>query len=162
MNKFDLHDMPVAYFSDNKNADKLRTQLIKNQVLIPEEEQGNLEIIFFSEENMELINKQLILAVFKYSNKQFLIPKQSHDSLIIIMRYVFIEYARHLPYDIMNQIKELNCKVINEIFPNIITNITQKIDYLQELDCPRKLLDLPKNVNKTKNLKSVASILFSE
>jgi len=161
MEKFDFHEMPIAYFSDNKKSNILRTQLIKNQVMISECHQGNLETIFFSDENIDLINKQLILAVYNNSNKQILIQKQSNDSLIIIMRYIFIEYARHMPYDIMNQIKELNCKVINEILPNIITNVTQKIEYLNKINCPRQLLSLPINVNKTKNLKSVASILFN-
>ena len=161
MSNFDFHDMPVAYLSDNTKSNILRTQLIKNQVMIPECHQGNLETIFFSIENIDLINKQLILSVFKNTDKQFLIHKQSHDNLIIIMRYVFIEHARHLPYNIMCQIKELNCKVVNEILPNIITNITQRINYLKLINEPRQLLDLPKNVNKTKNLKSIASILFN-
>ena len=163
MTKFDFHNMPSAYLCDNKKSNELRTQLIKKQIMISECHQGNLENVFFSDENMNLINKQLILTVFKKSENQFLIPQQSNESLLIVMRYVFIEYSRNLPYDIINQIKELNTFVINEILPNIITNITQRIDYLKEIECPkRQLIDLPINVNRTKNLKSVASILFSK
>jgi hypothetical protein len=161
MEKFDFHSMPSAYLSENKNAKELRKHLIKKHIMISEYHQGNLENVFFSDENIDLINKQLILTVFKKSKNQFVIPNQSKESLIIVMRYVFIEYSRNLPYDINNQIKELNCIVVGEILPNIITNITQRIDYLKEIDCPKKqLLDLPINVNKTKNLKSVASIIF--
>ena len=42
------------------------------------------------------INKQLILAVWKQSNKQYKIEFQDKNKLIIIMRYVFIEYAKNL------------------------------------------------------------------
>ena len=161
MTKFDFHEMPQAFFCDNNDANMLRSQLIKNQVRISECEQGNLETIFFSEENIDLINKQLILSVYYNSNKQFKIQNQSTDNLIIIMRYIFIEYARHLPYDILKQIKELNNRVVDEIVPTIITNINQKIDYLKEINNPRQLLELPQNVHKTKNLKSISSILFN-
>ena len=163
MKKFDFYNMPSAYLCDNKKANELRSQLIKKQIMISECNQGNLENIFFSDENINLINKLLILSVYKKSNNQFLISQQSQESLLIVMRYIFIEYSRNLPYDIINQIKELNNIVICEILPNIITNITQRIDYLKEIECPkRQLLDLPINVNKTKNRKSIASILFNE
>ena len=127
---FDFHDMPQAYLCDNVKANTLREQLIKNHVKIAECAQGDLETIFFSNENINIINKQLILIVYKISDKKFKIPEQSKDDLIIIMRYVFIEYARHLPYNISNQIIELNNKVVNEILPNILTNINQKLNYL--------------------------------
>jgi hypothetical protein len=162
MDKFDFHEMPQAFFCDNNNANNLRKQLIKNQVRISECKQGNLENIFFSNDNMDLINKQLIMAVYNKSNKQFKINYQSSDKLLIVMRYVFIEYARHLPYDIMKQVKDLNCRVVSEILPNIITNITQNINYLKEINQPRQLLELPKNVNKVKNLKSITSVLFND
>ena len=58
--KFDFQDMPVAFFNDNVQANALRTQVIKNQVRISECEQSDLPTTFFSEENMDLINKQLI------------------------------------------------------------------------------------------------------
>lgn len=156
MNKFDFQDLPTAYFSDNNP--ELRNQFIKNQVKITECHQGNLEESFFSNENIELINKQLILTVYKKSNNTIKIDPQSPNALLIVMRYVFIEYARHLPYNISEQIKELNCKVINEILPNVMTNINQKLDYMKEIENPRQLIPLPINVNKNnKNIPSIIS-----
>ena len=80
------------------------------------------------------------------------------------MRYVFLEFAKHLPYDIMGQIKDLNCMVVSEILPNIITNVNQRIDYLKEIENPRKILELPKNVSSKNNrtLASTSSILFGK
>lgn len=142
-------------FEDNKIAINYRSQVIKNQVNITENQQNLLEKMFFSNENIELINKLLILTIFKKSNNEIKIAPQSNESLLIVMRYVFLEYAKHLPYNIKNQILELNYMVVHEIIPNIITNITQKIEYLDKLDKPRELLPLPINVNKNnKNLPS--------
>ena len=147
---FDIQDLPVAYFNDNFNANKLRTQVIKNQVKISECGQGELENTFFSDENLDLINKQLIISVFKRTNGQYKIAPQSKQSLIIILRYVFLEYARHLPYNIDEQIRELNNKVICEILPNIITQITQRTEYLKIINEPRQILSLPICVTKGK------------
>ena len=160
--KFDFHDMPVAYFNDNVQANSLRTQVIKNQVRISECEQGDLATTFFSDENIELINKQLILSVYKKTNGQYKISNQSKQSLEIVMRYVFLEHARHLPYDISGQIRELNCRVVGEILPGIITQITQRVEYLKTINEPRQLLELPKNVHggTRQNLPSVTTTFF--
>jgi len=159
---FNLQEMPQAFFADNANANELRNQLIKNQVRISECEQGMLEDIFFSGENIDLINKQLILSVYNKSNGQIKISPQSSQSLIIVMRYVFLEHARHLPYDIEGQIRELNCRVVGEVLPKIITETTQRIDYLKEINGPRQLPPLPTNASKGKRNEnpSVSRIIY--
>ena len=161
--RFDIQDLPTAYFCDNKKANSLRNELIKNQVRVSECEQGDLETTFFSDENISLINKQLILSVFKKTKGQIKISDQSKESLIIVMRYIYLEYARHLPYDIAGQIRELNCQVVGEVLPKIITEATQRIAYLEEINGPRKILPLPINVNKNnRSLQSVTAVLFNK
>jgi len=157
---FNLHELPSAYFSENIKANSLRKNIIKNQVKISDCGQSNLEIYFFSDENIDIINKQLILTVYHKSDKLYKINKQPNESLVIVMRYVFLEYAKHLPYKIREQICELNKIVINEILPNVFTNITQKIEYLKVINSERKLLDLPKNVNHKTVLPSISNIYF--
>jgi hypothetical protein len=157
--KFDFHDLPIAYFNDNNQANKLRREIIKNQVRINECEQGDLENTFFSDENIALINKQLILTVFKRTNGSYKISNQTTESLTIVMRYVFLEHARHLPYNILEQIRELNLRVVNEIVPIVITQITQRTEYLKTIAEPRNVLPLPINVHggSRQNLPSVTT-----
>lgn len=140
------NDLPALFLCDHPKAKNIRNEMIKNQIRISECEQNVLEDTFFSDENMDLINKQLIISVFKKTNGYIKISEQSKSSLLIIMRYVFIEYAKHLPYNIAEQIKELNCRVVNEVVPNIITNATQHINYIAEINGPRKVISLPQNV----------------
>ena len=74
------------------------------------------------------------------------------------MRYTFIEYARHLPYDIIDQIRELNCIVVGQILPNIITQITQRTEYLRIISTPREIIPLPISESTfNKQLKSVTT-----
>ena len=78
------------------------------------------------------------------------------------MKFVWNLYAKHLPYKIKEQIKELNCKVVGEIRDGVISNAMQKIDYLVEISTPRKLLPLPVNVNNLdKQLPPISEIYHS-
>ena len=145
---FDFEEIPVAYFSDNINGNLLRKQLIKNELKISECNVGELEKTFFSKENINLINKYLIYSVYTRTDKQFLICSQKEADLIVVMRYVFIEYSRNLPYDIDKQIKDLNYRVISEILPTVISNVDQKIGYLKDIQTQPVGPPLPINTKK--------------
>jgi len=140
----DFKRLPVGFFQDNNpNVAATRKLLVKNISKININDISNLETSFYSDENIDLINKQIVLTVFKKTNKQYRINFQSKDKIIIIMQYVFNEYARHLPYDIKDQIKELNCIVVGEIIPNLITNFEQKLGYLKDIEKRGELVPLP-------------------
>ncbi len=145
---FNFEEMPTAYFSDNVRGNALRKQLVKNELKISECNVGDLENAFFSKENIDLINKQLILSVYNKTNKQFLICSQKEADLLVVMRYVFIEYSRNLPYNISNQIKDLNCQVVGEILPTVISNVDQKIGYLRDIETQPIGPPLPINTKK--------------
>ena len=155
---FDYHQLPKAYLCDNNKSNALRSEFIKNQTKIIECDITDLPNTFFSDENIKLINKKLISEVFKNTNGEYKIKPQSSEQLLIIMRYVFVEYARHLPYDIKGQINELNCRVVNEILPNVITNAQQHIGYLRDIEKIREPLPLPISTKYTSNSKTLPSI----
>jgi hypothetical protein len=158
--KYNFEEFPVGYFSDNKKGQALRKLLIKRELKIDEYDIGELETRFFSKENIELINKQLILTVYKKTNKKFLICNQKEQDLIIVMRYVFIEFARHLPYDITGQIKDLNCNVVGEILPTIVSNVDQKVGYLRDISTQPVGPPLPINTkNLERTLPSISNII---
>lgn len=148
--KFDYNELPSAYLSANPNADELRKQLIINQVGSCSD--GNLENVFFSNDNIDIINRKLIFTIYNITEKKYKIAKQTPESLTIVMRYVFINYAKHLPFSIKEQVDELNNLVLKEIVPNIITNITQKVNYISYINERPPLLDLPISTNKSKTL----------
>ena len=158
--KFNIHEIPKAYFSENEKSKELIKDLVKHQVGISECTSSDLETIFFSDENMNLINNQLIKSVYTNTNNTIRISKQSPEKLIIAMRYVYIQYAKNLAYDIYPQVNELNCRVLNEILPDVITNATQKITYLESLTSERKLLPLPENVRNSKLLRGSATVII--
>jgi hypothetical protein len=159
---FNMMQMPQVYFSGNIVAEKNRKQLIKNMFRQPECDIDRLTDIFFSYENIKMINRQLVLTVYKKSGSRYRIPFQKKEDLMIVMRFVYDKDARHLPFKIKEQIKQLNCSVVKEILPNIFTQIEQNITYLENLEKPIIPLPPPVNVNKlNKTLPSISSIYFS-
>jgi len=161
--KYNFEEFPVGYFSDNKKGQALRKQLIKNELKMSQEEIGALETTFFSKENIEIINRQLILRVYQKTNKKFLICRQKENDLIIVMRYVFIEHSRNLPYDIEGQIKNLNCIVVGEILPTVITNVDQKIGYLRDISTQPVGPPLPINTKSLeRTLPSISNIILMQ
>tara|TARA_B100000900_G_C20155039_1_gene543484 strand:- start:46 stop:600 length:555 start_codon:yes stop_codon:yes gene_type:complete len=159
---FNIKELPVAYFSENKDSDLLRDQFIKNTIKQPEEDISELSKAFFSDNNINLINKQLVLKVFKISNKKYHISFQSKESLLIVMRYVWIQYSKNLDYKIREQITDLNCRVVTEVLPNIMTNINQHYDYLKDYkrseESKFKLNDLPVSTKMTRGTMELPSI----
>lgn len=110
-----------------------------------------LSDLFFCEANIEIVQRQIVLAVYKDTNKKYVIPFQNHNSIVTVMKYMFNEYAKQLPYDITNQIKDLNSYVVNELYPMIIKNIKRRDQYLQDISNPPPINDLPINVNSAGN-----------
>lgn len=117
-----------------------------------EDTENKLHMIFFSEENMEILQKQLILYVFEKTNKQVLVPRQDPLSLKMVMKYFYNEAAQFLDKNYREQIEKLNNLVTHHIGGKMLTMANQHVKYVEEISNPRKLLPLPKNVNKTKNL----------
>lgn len=145
------------FLATNPQADLLREQMITNLIKIPACNHTELEEVFFSEKNIDLLNKKIILGIFKMTNGEYNIKLQTNENLLIVMRYIFIEYAKHLPTDIKTQIKELNCAVINEVIPQLITNITQHTTYLKDISSPLVPLPSPINTRKSKTQKSITT-----
>jgi hypothetical protein len=158
--RFDFEELPTAYLSDNVKSKALRKQLIRREFNTSECNVTDLQENFFSKENIDLINKQLIMSVFNNTNKEFLIGPQKEEDLMIVMRYVFIEYGRYLPYEIAKQIKDLNCRVVSEILPVVISNVDQKIGYLKDIETIQVGPPLPINTkNLERTLPSVSNII---
>ena len=116
-----------------------------------------LREVFFSEDNISIINKQLMMEVFKKNNKKFKIVPQREQNLIIIMNFIFTSYAKNNNNNIKEQIRELNKLVVDEISHKIIVEIKHHLNFIDEVNSNRKLTPLPKNVNNVNTLPSITT-----
>jgi len=166
--KFNIKQLPIAYFNANADKEGSRDQLIKNTIRLNEDNITELSRYFFSDANINLINKQLIMKVYNKSGKKHIISFQSKEDLIVVMRYVWIQHSKNLNFKIKEQIKDLNCLVVGEIYPNIVTNIEQYYKYIEDVNNREnsnfKVNDLPVSSTniienrKTSELKPISEV----
>jgi len=105
------------------------------------QERSLLSDIYFSEDNINLLQDLIRHNVWIMSNKQYNIGKQSNTELIIIMRAIYLEYSQNLNCKIKEQIKRLNDKVLKYSIDVIIPNIKQQKEYINQLDKPLNMID---------------------
>lgn len=117
----------------------------------------DLEVLFYSAENVEIVKKMVVIQVFQKSNKQFHIDKPKTEAIRHWMEYVFNVHGLHQRFNITDQIRRLNQMVCDIVVPKIIVQSQQHIGYLKDKFAPRELLDLPKNVSQRRGAKTMPS-----
>lgn len=82
-----------------------------------------LNDLFFSSKNIDALQLGIRNLVANRTNNEFVIGKQSEVELQVIMRAIYLSDAKHLPYDIIGQVKQLNEKVLDYCVPRILEEI---------------------------------------
>jgi hypothetical protein len=95
-------------------------------------EHNVLSNLFFSAENIQIIQNGLRAGVYKVSNEQYVIPPQNIDNLKIIMRSTYLQYAEHYPDRITEQIERLNQIVLDYCVPNVYNECIAYVKYTQD------------------------------
>lgn len=88
-----------------------------------------LSDLFFSPLNLEALQKGLFNLVFAKSCQRYRITRQSDDELLIIMRSVYLQHSRNEPHNIVDQVKELNGRVLDFCVPRILAEIESQREY---------------------------------
>jgi hypothetical protein len=68
---------------------------------------------FFSGRNIQIVQNGIRAGVYNKSNHQYIVGEQCIDELQIIMRSIFLQYAKNLCNDIPCQIHDLNKIVLD-------------------------------------------------
>lgn len=89
---------------------------------------------FFSPENTQILQNAIRKSVYDRSGeKRWVIDEQSADELQIVMRSLYLQYAKNLEYDIPGQIKDLNDLVVEWCAPRILSEIGMYEYYLNDI-----------------------------
>ena len=89
--------------------------------------------LYFSDKNIDILQKGLKNKVYSDSNNSYLIGRQSDTELKIIMRSIYFQYCKNNSENIIEQVRELNRLVLEWSVPQIITNIKQHNSYKQDI-----------------------------
>ena len=157
---FDVKDStPVPNYELYSNSNKEQQQI--DSTLNYSLEDTGLSRLYFSKENLDNIQKDIRETVYTLTAndkdpildnvKPVAIGRQNDLQLQIIMRSIFLQYAKHNNDDIAGQIRELNDLVIREAVPDIITNLKQYLGYSADIQRAPQLMDRAQNTFQQKN-----------
>ena len=93
----------------------------------------DLSKAFFSKENIVLLQNGIRAGVFDKSKGQYTIGQQDCDSLKIIMRSVYLQYASNQPTHIKNQIVELNNIVLTFCVQQVYSEAQSYMKYISDV-----------------------------
>jgi hypothetical protein len=109
----------------------------------------NAELVkeaFFLRENIEIIQNAIIKHIAKKTN--YIISRQKEEDIIQLMNGIYHDYARHLPYNLREQVQELNDRVVNFVTPYLLSEIESYTKYLVDSNTPLRPPELPISVQK--------------
>ena len=92
-------------------------------------ENNVLSNAFFSAENIQIIQNGLRAGVYEMSAKQYVIAPQNIDTLKVIMRSIYLQYAEHYPNKITEQIERLNKLVLDYAVPTVYNEAVGYVKY---------------------------------
>ena len=88
---------------------------------------------FFSSKNIQIIQNGIRAGVYKKSNGMYIIGNQNCDELKIIMRSIFLQYAKNLSTNIKEQIQDLNNLVLDYSIKQVYGEAEGYMKYKQDV-----------------------------
>lgn len=104
-----------------------------------------LSLAYFSAENINIIQNNIIKGVYQKSNGEFLIGRQDDDELKIIMRSVFLQNSKNLDCNLREQIIDLNKLVEMYSIDQVYKEAISYLKYKRDASNMYTLLALPSN-----------------
>jgi hypothetical protein len=104
---------------------------------------NTLKETFFSKENIDIIQKQLINEIKGQSKGKYIIGYQKNEHLVQIMEDIFKTYNNNMNEDV----KELNNKVVAFCLPYIFNQIASHIKWQIDSNSPLIPLPLPETTS---------------
>ena len=87
--------------------------------------------MFFSKDNMQILQNGIRYSIYTQTNE--IIDNQSDIELNLIMRSIYLQYSKNIPYNVVEQVKELNSRVLDYVVPRIYIEIKQYINYTNDI-----------------------------
>ena len=110
-----------------------------------------LSLVYFSKQNIEILQNAIKKGVYDKSNQQYIIGEQNCDELKIIMRSIYLQNSDNLPYNITNQINVLNNLVLEYCIKQIYSEAVSYLKYKRDASTMYTLPNLPTNSSNKNN-----------
>ena len=91
-----------------------------------------LSQVFFSQQNIQIIQNGIRAGIYQMSNGQYTISPQDCDSLKIVMRSVFLQYSANQPNNITQQVAQLNKIVLDYCIQQVYSEAQGYMKYIDD------------------------------
>lgn len=122
-------------------------------------DKNTLNDVFFGSSNIDALQHGIRYLVWLNSCKKHTIGNQSEDELKIIMRSIYLQFSKNQPFNILEQVKELNAKVLEYAVNNILHEIDIYLNFRKDVSQLPIPMQRSTNVNtkgsKTLEMKSL-------
>jgi len=105
--------------------------------------------VYFSQENIQIVQNGIRAGVYKMSEGKLNVPPQNIDTLKIIMRSIYLQYAEHYPKDITGQVEYLNSLVLEYAVTSVYNEAVGYLKYVQDQSTLVVPLEMPLNHDRT-------------
>lgn len=109
--------------------------------------QNDVNSLFFSQNNVDALQHGIRYKVFNKISK--VIDNQSERELRVIMRSTYLQYSKNLQSNIVEQVRDLNSKVLDYIVPKIIVEVKQYDTYIRDASSLPVPMDRGTNTSTT-------------
>jgi len=124
---FELYDM-------FKEAGNKPHRWVSDEALKNIHTKNELSDIFFSRKNIDAVQEGIRYMVYKKTCGKHTIGKQSETDLIVIMRSIYLQYGEYKPYGILEQVRDLNSRVLEYCVPKIVEEINIYMHYRKDIN----------------------------
>lgn len=112
---------------------------------------NTLSNVFFSKENIDLLQNNIRKGVYDNSNGLYIIDKQDYDTLKIIMRGIYLQHSANMETNITEQVIALNNLVLDFCVPQLVKEVKAYITYKKDVSTLAEPMSRPifSHIDKT-------------
>jgi hypothetical protein len=92
-----------------------------------------LSSLYFSKENIQIIQNGIRAGIYNKSKGQYTIPLQDCDALKIVMRSIFLQHAANQKHNVTEQIQQLNQMVLNYCIQQVYSEAQGYVKYINDV-----------------------------
>jgi hypothetical protein len=118
------------------------------EALTGEIESNMLATVYFSVDNIQIVQNGLRAGVYNMSNGKYVIPPQNMDTLKIIMRSIYLQHAEHDMNNIKKEVTNLNKLVLDYAIKSVYGEAVGYEKYCQDQSSIAMPMELPRQADR--------------
>lgn len=118
------------------------------EALTGEVENNMLSSVYFSADNIQIVQNGLRAGVYKMSGDKYVIAPQNIDTLKIIMRGIYLQHAEYDMENITNEVSRLNKLVLDYAVPSVYNEAVGYEKYCQDQSTLAMPMELPRQTDR--------------